>query len=139
MPTRHTPTLVSLAAVMTLTLALGCAAGPRAQHAATRRPDASPVIRFDNEERQHVHVYLVVPERQWLLGRVEPGAHARFNIPASALAARSTSFRLAVVPAQSISLLAAQHPGTRMTLPHTAAEMSSQLWTFAQGALSSVR
>src|SRR5688500_2924260 len=47
-------------------------------------------VRFDNTANEHAHVYLVAEERQWLLGRVDPGARATLRIPDAAFAA-STS------------------------------------------------
>src|SRR5262252_6610877 len=41
-------------------------------------------IRFDNDVRDYVHVYLIGDGRQWLLGRVEPGAVAILKIPDAA-------------------------------------------------------
>ena len=49
----------------------------RARSDASRTGRGSPgQIRFDNDAREHVHVYLIGEKREWLLGRVEPGAMA---------------------------------------------------------------
>src|SRR5688500_14555417 len=85
--------LARLAAATTLTVALGaCAGGPppgaspaTAAAAAAAVAGRSPTIRFDNEARLPVHVYLITERREWLLGRVEPGARASLRIPAHAL------------------------------------------------------
>jgi hypothetical protein len=47
----------------------------------SRQNDVPPSIRFDNDAREHVHVYLIGEKREWLLGRVEAGAIAMLRIP----------------------------------------------------------
>ena len=67
-------------------------------------------IRFDNEARQYVHVYLVGQNREWLLGRVEPGAHATLRIPDEAMADDRWSMRLAVLAGDRVTMRVAPQP-----------------------------
>ena len=81
-----TPThraLVSLAATTTITLALGALPSAVARRRRDRR--AMDAVRSPSAStttaRDYVHVYLVGEKREWLLGRVEPGAIATLRIP----------------------------------------------------------
>jgi hypothetical protein len=133
--------LVSLAATMTMALAtVGCA-GTSLRPAAdapspldTRQRD----IRFDNDGRQHVHVYLVDDRRQWLLGRVEPGATAMLRIPDETLGETSSFVRLVVVAGERVTLEAARHPRAALTVSLPPWQVMSRRWFFAQGGVMSL-
>jgi hypothetical protein len=92
MITPRTRAIVSLAATLTAALALGaCARSPARPGPAARADVAAPAarppaIRFDNGGRERVLVYLVGEQREWLLGRVEPGARATLRLPRASLA-----------------------------------------------------
>jgi hypothetical protein len=110
MTTPRIRSLVSLAAALTITLALGgCASAPVGTQLDQPTPtDASPlVVRFDNEARDYVRVYLVGVQREWLLGRVEPGGRAKLRIPDAALAENAGSMYLAALVGDRTTLQAA--------------------------------
>jgi len=140
MTTTRRRTFVSITATITMALALGaCATG--ASRAAMDRQiatDTSPTIRFDNFERQSVDVYLIGLKREWLLGRVAPGAIGSLRIPGDALTESSMMLRLAVISGERPTLQAARHPRARVTMAQPAAAILSQRWTFSQGALMSL-
>ena len=92
----------------------------------------SPAIRFDNEARDYVHVYLVGESREWLLGRVEPGARATLRIPDEAMADDTWSMRLAVLAGDRVTMRAALKPGAALTIPQPAVQLLAQKWTFTQ-------
>ena len=83
-----------------LTLALGACAecagarGAGGTGAERGRPGRRPVRQ---PGAQHVHVYLVGEQREWLLGRVEPGAVATLRLPDASLASNPGFVRLAVL------------------------------------------
>jgi hypothetical protein len=131
--------LVSLVAT-TITAALGCARAPlQSTLPASSAPEARPLtIRFENDEFQHVHVYLIGETRQWLLGRVEPGAKATLRIPEESVAGDWMFARLAVLKGEPVTLQAARHPRATLTVKQPAAGILSQRWWFAQGALTSL-
>jgi hypothetical protein len=140
MPTPYRRTLVSLAATLTMTLALAACAGsyravPRGLTTLDSRPHE---IRFDNDGRQHVHVYLVGDSRQWLLGRVEPGARATLSIPAELAGENAAPVRLVVLMGERITLEAARHAQATLSVPMPAGTMLSRRWWFAQGDLMSL-
>ncbi|MBW8770667.1 MAG: hypothetical protein JF589_12985 [Gemmatimonadetes bacterium] len=135
MTTIRSRSLVSLAAALTLTVALGGCAGNTARSALN---DPAPVaarpatIRFDNEARQYVHVYLVGQNQQWLLGRVEPGARATLRIPAEALSDETWQLQLAVLAGQRVTMRVATQPGALASIAQPAKLLQAQRWTFTQ-------
>ncbi len=133
MTTPRTRSVVSRVAVLTLTLALvGCAsASPQfAPDASASADEAPPSIRFENDAHSYVHVYLVGLRREWLLGRVAPGARATLRVPQDALAEEEGPMRLAVLMGERITYRAATDVRTASALPRPAAEILSREWTF---------
>ena len=125
---------VSLAA-LTCTLVLGACVrspSPVVSGAATH----SVAIRFDNLSREHVHVYLIGLKREWMLGRVEPGAVRSLGIPEQALTGETSLVRLAVIAGQSVTLAAAQHSGAKLTLAQPISSLASQQWRLSQNELT---
>ena len=141
MTTSSPRTFVSIAATIALTLVLGACV-----HTTTRQlpdglisTDSSPfTIRFDNLSRDRVDVYLIGAKREWILGRVEPGATASLRIPEDALAEGLSFVRLAVLEGERRTLQAARNPRTRLTIAQPASAILSQRWSFSQGALTSL-
>jgi hypothetical protein len=146
MTTPRMRSLVSVAAALTAAFTLaGCAGAP------SRGADASPVpievmastVKFDNIGRDYVRVYLVSETREWLLGRVEPGARATLRIPEDALAGNTSSMRLAVVPGGGTTLRAMGGARAAVTMSQPASELASQRWSYSQastnGELTSIR
>jgi hypothetical protein len=141
MLTSRTRDLVSLAASLVLSLPLGgCARHQQRQTGATtiesRREPLS--IRFENSAREHAHVYLVTVERQWLLGRVEPGARAMLTIPEASFQERPGFVRLAVLVGERINPQVARDPRATFTIAQPASAIVSQRWTFMHGQIVSL-
>jgi hypothetical protein len=141
MTTSSQRAFVSTAATMIITLALAaCARAP--SHTA---PDPLVstyagllTIRFDNITRERVDVYLIGAKREWVLGRVEPGAIASLRIPEEAFAEGSTFVRLAVLAGEPLTFAAARNPRARLTISQPASAILSQRWSFSQGELKSL-
>ena len=132
--------LVSLTAMTIMTLALGaCAGGPA--RSAVEEPSpvaAAPLtLRFDNQAQSFVHVYLVGEKREWLLGRVEPGANAALRIPDGALESNPGFVRLAVITGAQVTQQAARDVRAQLTIAQPAAVMLAQRWRMSQGQLTS--
>jgi hypothetical protein len=139
MITPRARTLVSLTATI-LTFGLGACAGapPRlAPQGPVAAQDRSTTVRFDNGAREHVHVYLVGQKREWLLGRVEPGAIATLRLPDASLTDDPGFVQLAVVTGGRVTHRAARDPRARLTMPQPASDIVSRGWRFAQGELTS--
>jgi hypothetical protein len=131
--------LVSRTAMMILTLALGaCTSAPGRTAEAPSPIEAAQVsLRFDNQARSHVHVYLVGEKREWLLGRVEPGAVATLRIPEESLESNPGFVRLAVLAGGQATQAAARDARARLTIAQPASSILTRHWRFAQGELTS--
>ena len=129
---------VSIAATMTVTLALGaCVSSPSRQ--VLHGPISTEVtIRFDNLARESVDVYLIGAKREWLLGRVAAGAIASLRLPDEAFAEGSTMVRLAVLPGERLTFAAARNARAVLTIAQPATAILTQRWTFLQGNLTSL-
>lgn len=141
MTTSSRRAFVSIAATMTITLALGaCVSGsPRSVPDAGISTEALPLaISFDNSARERVDVYLIGATREWHLGRVEPGATARLRIPVEALAKGSMHVRLAVIAGEPLTFEPARNPRAMLSIAQPASTILSQEWKFTQGQLTSV-
>jgi hypothetical protein len=141
MTTSRTCALVSFVAAMIQAMALGaCAGAPSHQEleVGAFRQERLFAIRFDNDGRDYVHVYLVSERREWLLGRVEPGAIAILRIPAAAFDEQPGLMRLAVIAGAGITLRAARDPRAQVTVAQPMSHILSQHWWFAQGQLTSL-
>jgi hypothetical protein len=141
MLTRRTARHVPLAVAAAATLALGaCARGPAVAGApAPTLADAPAFIRFDNDAREHVHVYLVGEQREWLLGRVAPGARTTLRLPAASLTAPPGPMRLAVLTGQHPTLEAARRARpsvANVTIAQPIGTLLAQRWTYSQGQLA---
>jgi len=135
MSTPRTRSLVSLAAALAFTLPLGgCVAAPSrlAPEGIAPSDGAQLAFRFDNEARDDVHVYLIGEKREWLLGRVAPGARATLRIPEDALAENPGFMRLAVLAGQHASLRAAAESRAAISMQQPATAIVSQRWSFSQ-------
>ncbi len=105
-------------------------------------PEATPMpvaLQFSNEGRDRVDVYLVTPEREWLLGRVEPLHVTRLPLPGGALSVIGRSVRLAVIPAASLTLRPSRERGVVMSMQQPIVDLLEQRWLFVGGQLSSLR
>jgi hypothetical protein len=141
MTTSRRRAFVSIAVTMIITLALGACIGasPRAGPNTRISTDALPLtIRFENTARDRVDVYLIGATREWVLGRIEPGATASLRIPVEALAKGSMYVRLAVIVGEPLTFEAARNPRARLTIAQPASAILSQEWRFSQGELRSV-
>ena len=140
MITPRTRAIVSLAAALTTTLALGGCVRPQpftALDESIPMQDARVrTVRFDNSANQHAHVYLVTDERQWLLGRVEAGARATLRIPDAALTGSTSRVRLAVLTGERVTPQVTRDPRTTLTIEQPASALVSHQWTLTQGQIT---
>ena len=138
MTTPRTRAVVSLVA-SALTLALGACARTGSS-AAWRGPAAAEeralASRVDNEATVHVDVYLVAEQRQWLLGRVEPGTGATLRLPAASLAPTAGFVRLVALADSPRSVLAARDPRAIVAMEQPLSAIVSQRWTLSRSAFA---
>ena len=145
MTTPRIRSVVSLTAAACFALSIGaCAtANPRLASDASALPQDTPqMIRFDNTGREYVHVYLIGEQREWLLGRVEPGARKSMRVPDEALADDAGFMQLAVIVGERVTLGARRTSRTILTIAQPRASLLGQRWSFSQtpatGQLTSV-
>jgi hypothetical protein len=139
MTTPHTRTIVSLVTIAA-SLALGACAGhtaPPARDGAAAVAARATTIRFDNEGRVPVRVYLIGAQREWSLGRVEQGARATLRIPAESLEETAGLVRLAVIADAPPSAQAALDPRSIFAMAQPMSMILSQRWTYSQPHLAS--
>jgi hypothetical protein len=130
---RGSVSVVSLAIVLSATLvADACARGPSPVVTGSTPAEQPLLIRFDNDARTYVDVYLVGETRERWLGRVAPGAHSTLRIPRAAEPMFSGFVRLAVLAGSPLSMQAAREPRAMVTVAQPAAELLRQQWTFSQ-------
>jgi hypothetical protein len=141
MPTLLLRTPVSLALTTAVALLLvGCGSsrtmrtGPAGTTPASTR--AVLDLRFDNEARDRVHVYLLGARREWLLGRVEPGAIATLRVPEAALVSEPGLLRLAVVIDERVTLRAEANPRAITTLAQPLGDLLTHRWRYQPGHLT---
>lgn len=135
MPTPRIRSLVSFAAALALSSSLGACASapPHIALDATASADGTPLsVRFDNTGREYVHVYLVGARREWLLGRVEPGARTTLRLPDEALADDAGSLQLAVVVGERITQGPARASRRAITIAQPGTALLEQRWTYSQ-------
>ena len=139
-----TTTAFRMTAITMTALTLGACART-ASHPAVEAP--APVegvewfplsIRFDNDARDYVHVYLIGDGRQWLLGRVEPGAIATLKIPDAAFGGKLRFVQLAVIQGGRLTPDAAHDRRAEVTILQPATAILSQQWRFTQGEIRSL-
>jgi hypothetical protein len=124
---------VSLAVTMTGALMAG--ACTRRPTPAAEPPAQALAIRFDNDARDYVHVYLIGMKREWFLGKVEPGAVARLRVPEEALTTGGAFVQLGVVTGSRVTVTAARDPRVRLTVAQPTSAILSHQWKFVQGQL----
>src|SRR5512138_965769 len=137
--------LVSPGVMMAATVVLGACAGATARSPVDTPPahmeadGRALAIRFDNDARERVDVYLVGDRREWLLGRVEPGAVRTLRLPDASLSSSSGFFRLAVIAGEHVTVQAARDPRAMFTIAQPASALVSQQWKFARGQVMPLR
>ena len=129
---------VSVAAAIAITLALGACVRPPVQDLRSTTDAHRIEVRFENEASEHAHVYLIGATRQWLLGRVEPGAIASLAVPTEALDDESGFVRLAVITGERVTLQAGRHARAKLSVAQPPVAMLSQRWKLSRGELTPV-
>ena len=131
MTTPRTSALVSLAATVVVLLTLGACVRPPSPLDEPPPVASYPLsIHFDNDARDYVHVYLIGDSRQWLLGRVDPGAIATLRIPDAAIRGNSRYVRLAVIMGGRLTPEAVADTRATVTVLQPASAMVAHQWRF---------
>ena len=132
---------VSIAATITMTLALGACASASSRpvsNRATSTEDRLMSVRFDNLSLETVDVYLIGAKREWMLGRIAPGGVANLRLPEEAFVQGSTRVRLAALAGEHARLDVARDPRAVFTIMQSPSAILLQRWTFSGGNLTSL-
>ena len=143
MTTPRNRAIVSLTVALGTALALGACVQPQpytALDVPVPLQEASVhTVRFDNTANEHAHIYLVTNERQWLLGRVEPGGRVTLRVPDAAIvAANAGHAQLAVLTGERITPQVTRNPRATLTIAQPASALLSHRWTLMQGQVTPV-
>lgn len=96
-------------------------------------------LRFDNEGRDRVDVYLVGETRTWRIGRVEPGQARWLTLPRNIPPRDLARLQLAVLANAAVSADPMRDPRAVTTMRQPVGVLSGQRWAFWQGQLTSLR
>ena len=135
---RTTVSVVTIGATLTIGACMRTASSitPEGQPATTEH---RLVIRFDNVAPAYVDVYLITEQRQWRLGRVEPGANTTLRVPQDALNTKGGFVRLAVLENAPLSMQAALEPRAVVSIAQPISTLLKQRWTFSQNQAASAQ
>jgi hypothetical protein len=116
---------------------VGCAAHHAPAGGSSGVSTPTPLVDFENRERRHVHVYLVGPTREWLLGRVDPLERAQLRLPAEAVATDGMMSIVVIVGGPS-TLSAKTDPRGAFSLKQPSVSFPQQRWVYTFGQLHPV-
>ena len=131
MTTLRAYTVVSRIAITILALAASGCAGSQARSATygVSPAESQPLtIRFDNQARDHVHVYLIGQRREWLLGRVEPGGVATLRLPEDVFDSDPGFVQLGVLAGGNVTQRAARDPRVQLTISQDPSSLLTRRW-----------
>lgn len=117
----------------------GCASAY--PHAATTdvSRERAESVRFDNEGRDRLDIYLVGERRSWRLGRLEPGQARWLRVPGDIPPNDLARIQLVVLANAELTLSPMQDPRAVTTLRAPVFVLAGQRWAFADGQLKGVR
>ncbi len=128
----------ALVALLTFTSLSGCVRSAVHADGPATAGARSESLRFDNEGRDRVDVYLVGEARTWRLGRLEPGETRGLTLPRDIPVIDLGRLQLVVLANATASLEPMRDPrAVSRRVPLGA--LMGQRWAFVQGHLTSRR
>lgn len=134
--TTHTRALAALLGVLCIG---GCASS---RHLADGMPvarETRDVLRFDNDGRDRVDVYLVGEVRSWRLARLEPGQARWLSLPNDIPASDLGRLQLAVITDATQTVDPLRDPRAVLSLRQPLGALTGTRWGFVQGQLATLR
>jgi hypothetical protein len=101
-------------------------------------PQVGEALRFDNEGRDRVDVYLVGETRAWRIGRLEPGQARWLSVPRDIPGSDRGRLQLVVLANATASVDPMRDPRAVMTIRQPLGALAGQQWSFAQGQLKTL-
>ena len=136
MTTAHARAFVAL---LTLISFGGCARSAVHADEAAVLSARSESLRFDNEGRDRLDIYLVGETRTWRIGRVEPGQTRWLTVPRDIPVSDLGRLQLVVLPNAALSVDPMRDPRAVTTIRQPVGVLSGQRWAFWHGQLTSLR
>ncbi len=136
MLTAHARALIALLGMVTLA---GCATSATHASPADALAERRESLRFDNEGRDRVDVYLVGEKRSWRIGRLEPGQTRWLRVPRDIPPSDMSRVQLVVLANAQATMTPMLNPRAVMTLRQPVYVLSGQRWAFADGQLNGLR
>ena len=136
MTTIHARALVALLSAF---LAGGCASSSKRIEGAPFAREMRDGLRFDNNGRDRVDVYLVGEARSWRLGRLEPGQARWLSLPRDIPGSDLGRLQLAVIANAAQTVDPLRDPRAVLTLRQPVAVLTGTRWGFVQGQLTTLR
>lgn len=96
-------------------------------------------LRFDNEGRDRLDIYLVGETRSWRLGRLEPGQARWLRVPGNLSPNELSRMQLVVLTNADVTLSPTNDPRAVTTIRQPVFVLAGQRWAFADGQLKGVR
>ncbi len=96
-------------------------------------------LRFDNDGRDRVDVYLVGEKRSWRIGRLEPGQARWLRIPHDIPPNDLPRLQLVVLANAEVTVAPMRDPRAVTTIRQPVFVLAGQRWAFAAGQLNGVR
>lgn len=96
-------------------------------------------IRFDNQGRDRVDVYLVGETRAWRIGRLDPGQARWLTVPSDIPTTDLARLQLAVVANASVLVDPRRDPSAITSLKQPVGSLMGQRWGYVFGQLTTAR
>lgn len=96
-------------------------------------------IRFENEGRDRLDVYLVGERRTWRIGRLAPGESRWLRMPQGATSGELMRVQLVVLANAVITLSPSSDSRAVTTIRQPFLSLAGQRWAFSDGQLSAIR
>src|SRR5215208_6001450 len=127
--------LLALLALTTGFVLAGCTTHPAASPSRRSSAPILAAVKVQNQSRDRIHVYLIAPRGEWLLGRVEPLQTAWLSLPVGASAVRGGWNTLAIVPGTSRSLQPSRELRSVLSMRQPIGALMTQNWVFTGSQL----
>jgi hypothetical protein len=129
----------AIVALLTVIAVGGCARSAAHADEAAVLTAQNELLRFDNDGRDRLDVYLVGETRSWRIGRLEPGQRRWLTVPRGIPATDLARLNLVVLANATVSPDPLRDPRAVSAIRQPLGALSGQRWTFWQGQLKSER
>lgn len=136
MTTVHARALVALLSIISLG---GCARSAVHADGAAGVNTPRESLRFVNEGRDRIDVYLAGETRTWRIGRLEPGQARWLTVPRDIPMGDLTRLQLVVLANAALSVDPRRDSRAVTTIKQPVGELAGARWAFWRGQLTSLR